>query len=184
MSRIGKKTIPLPDNVNVAVKDGVVEVSGPKGTLSQEITGGLTVNVDADKKDIRIERPNDSKENRALHGLYRSLIANMVQGVVTPFERRLEIKGVGYNAKVQGSEMVMSIGFCHPVKINVPAGIEAETPRPTIIVLRGPDKQKVGQLAADIRKIRPPEPYNGKGIHYEGERVRRKAGKTFVGGAT
>lgn len=183
MSRIGKKPIQIPDGVKVSVKDNLVEVNGPKGKLSQEITAGITIQVDEKEKVVTVDRPGDSKLLRARQGLYRSLLANMVEGVVKPFEKKLEIVGTGYNAKLQGRDVVLNIGFCHPVVIKVEEGLEVETPKPVSIVIRGADKQRVGQLAADIRAIRPPEPYNGKGIKYEDEQIRRKAGKTFVGGA-
>jgi large subunit ribosomal protein L6 len=160
-----------------------VEISGPKGTIRQEITSGIKVNIDDSKKMILVERSGESGDLRARHGLYRAIIANMVAGVVKPYEGRLEIVGVGYNAKLQAKDaLLINIGFCHPVKIALPAGITAECPKPINIVIRGADKALVGQITANIRAIRPPEPYNGKGIRYEGEAVRRKAGKTFVGG--
>ena len=183
MSRIGKQPIPIPSNVKVEIKDALITITGPKGTLAQEITGPIQARLDTDKKELLVERMSKDKNARARHGLYRALLANMVKGVVEEFEKKLEIIGVGYNAKLQeNNQIFMNIGFCHPVLIDIPEGINVEIPNPTTIIIRGANKQMVGQLAANIRAIRPPEPYNGKGIKYSDEVIRRKAGKTFVGG--
>ena len=175
MSRIGKQPITLPDSVNVAVSPGRVQVNGPLGELSQVIPARMKV----EQKDgeLVVERPTERGEDRALHGLTRTLIANMVEGVTKGFEKRLEIQGVGYRATLRGQALELAVGFSHPVVKEPPAGISFEVPAPTQIVVKGTDKQQVGQIAAEIRKIRPPEPYKGKGIRYEGEHVRRKVGK-------
>ena len=175
MSRIGKKPIAVPDGVEVQVGTGQVTVKGPKGELEQDISPEIAVEQEAGNVNVR--RPTDRGEHRALHGLTRSLIANMVEGVTDGFEKRLEIKGVGYRAQLRGKGLELALGFSHPVHVEAPEGIEFEVPQPTEIVVRGIDKQLVGQVAADIRKRRPPEPYKGKGIRYEGEYVRRKVGK-------
>ncbi len=175
MSRIGKKPIILPPGVKVTVAEQVVTVNGPKGTLTQDIPQGITL-TEQDGQ-LLVERPDDTKQNRAYHGLTRALIANMVQGVSTGFERKLELVGVGYRAQMQGSKLVINIGFSHPVEVEPPAGIEFEVPAVTKITVKGIDKQLVGNTAANIRDIRRPEPYKGKGIKYENEIVRRKAGK-------
>jgi len=175
MSRIGRQPVQIPDGVSVAIAPGRVTVKGPKGELSQEFDPDLTVS-EAEGA-LSVQRPTDRGEHRALHGLVRSLIANMVLGVTEGFERKLEIQGVGYRAKLQGKALELALGYSHPVKVEAPEGIEFELPQPTQIVVRGIDKQLVGQVAADIRKARPPEPYKGKGVRYEGEHVRRKVGK-------
>jgi len=175
MSRIGRKPIPVPDTVTVEVSPGSVAVKGPKGELSQRLSSEMKVEQ-ADGT-VTVARPTDRGEHRALHGLTRSLIANMVEGVTDGFEKRLEIQGVGYRAQLKGKNLEMALGFSHPVSIEPPEGIEFEVPQPTEVIVRGIDKQLVGQVAADIRKRRPPEPYKGKGIRYEGEYVRRKVGK-------
>jgi large subunit ribosomal protein L6 len=175
MSRIGKKPIEIPDSVTVDVKPGRVSVKGPKGELAQDITPDMKVELDDGA--LSVARPTDRGEHRALHGLTRSLIANMVEGVTDGFEKRLEIQGVGYRAQLKGKALELALGFSHPVSIPAPEGIEFEVPQPTEIVVRGIDKQLVGQVAADIRKRRPPEPYKGKGVRYAGEHVARKVGK-------
>ena len=175
MSRIGKKPITVPDGVTVEVKPGLVSVKGPKGELSQVVSTEMTVT--RSNGDLTVERPTDRGEHRALHGLTRSLIANMVEGVTEGFEKRLEIQGVGYRARLQGKALELSVGYSHPVSVAAPDGIEFEVPVPTQIVVRGIDKQLVGEIAARIRRSRPPEPYKGKGIRYAGEHVRRKVGK-------
>ncbi len=175
MSRIGKKPITLPKGIEITVNDNMVTVKGPKGTLSQAIPQGITVARQDDQ--IVVERPNDNKQNRSYHGLTRALVANMVQGVSDGFERKLELVGVGYRAQLQGKKLVINIGFSHPVEVDPPEGIEFEVPAVTKITVRGIDKQLVGNTAAVIRDIRRPEPYKGKGIKYENEVVRRKAGK-------
>ena len=175
MSRIGRKPIPVPEAVTVEIAPGRVEVKGPKGELTQVVSQEMAVEQ-ADGAVI-VQRPTDRGEHRALHGLTRSLIANMVSGVTEGFEKRLEIQGVGYRAQLKGRNLEMALGYSHPVSIEAPEGIEFEVPQPTEIVVRGIDKQLVGQVAADIRKRRPPEPYKGKGIRYRGEHVLRKVGK-------
>ena len=175
MSRIGKKPIVDPDGVTVDVKPGMVSVKGPKGELSQVVSPDMKV-TQSDGT-LTVERPTERGPDRALHGLTRSLIANMVEGVTKGFEKRLEIHGVGYRAALRGTALELSVGYSHPVPIEAPAGITFEVPAPTQIVIRGADKQQVGQVSADIRRVRPPEPYKGKGIRYQGEYVRRKVGK-------
>ena len=175
MSRIGRKPIAVPEAVTVELAPGRVVVKGPKGELSQQLSGAMK--VEQDDGAIVVSRPTDRGEHRALHGLTRSLIANMVEGVTEGFEKRLEIQGVGYRAQLKGKNLEMALGYSHPVSIEAPEGIEFEVPQPTEVVVRGIDKQLVGQVAADIRKRRPPEPYKGKGIRYRGEQVMRKVGK-------
>ena len=175
MSRIGRKPIEIPDGVEIDVKPGAVSVKGPKGELEQNVNREMTVAIDDGT--LTVSRPTDRGDHRALHGLTRSLIANMVAGVTDGFERRLEIQGVGYRANLKGKSLEMSLGYSHPVSIEAPAGIEFEVPQPTEIVVRGIDKQLVGETAARIRKSRPPEPYKGKGVRYQGEHVARKVGK-------
>jgi large subunit ribosomal protein L6 len=175
MSRIGRQPIELPSGVNVSISPGRVMVNGPLGELSQQVPARMKV----EKQDasIVVTRPTERGEDRALHGLTRSLIANMVEGVTKGFEKRLEIQGVGYRASMRGASLELNVGFSHPVVKDAPLGITFEVPAPTQIVVKGVDKQQVGQVAAEIRKVRPPEPYKGKGIRYEGEYVRRKVGK-------
>jgi large subunit ribosomal protein L6 len=175
MSRIGRKPIAVPDGVTVDLKPGAVAVKGPKGELSQAVSPDMKVNQD--NGTLTVERPTDRGEHRALHGLTRSLIANMVEGVTNGYEKRLEIQGVGYRARLQGKALELSVGYSHSVSITAPDGIEFEVPTPTQVVVRGIDKQLVGEIAARIRRTRPPEPYKGKGIRYAGEHVRRKVGK-------
>ena len=175
MSRIGRKPINVPDGVEVDVAPGRVKVKGPKGELEQTISADMSL----ERSDgvVTVSRPTDRGDHRALHGLTRSLVYNMVEGVTEGFEKRLEIQGVGYRAALSGKTLNLSLGFSHPVAIEAPDGIEFEVPQPTEIIVRGIDKQLVGQVAADIRKRRPPEPYKGKGIRYRGENVMRKVGK-------
>jgi large subunit ribosomal protein L6 len=175
MSRIGRKPIPVPDSVTVEVAPGSVAVKGPKGELSQALSPEMT--VEQDDGNVTVARPTDRAEHRALHGLTRSLIANMVEGVTNGYEKRLEIQGVGYRAALKGRSLELALGYSHPVAIEAPEGIDFEVPQPTEIIVRGIDKQLVGQVAADIRKRRPPEPYKGKGIRYRDEQVLRKVGK-------
>ncbi len=175
MSRIGRKPIPVPAGVNVAIEPELVTVNGPKGELSERIHRDITVARDGE--DLVVTRPTDRGEHRALHGLTRSLVANMVEGVTAGFEKRLEIQGVGYRAQLKGKDLELALGYSHPVPIKAPDGIEFEVPQPTRIVVRGISKQLVGETAANIRKQRKPEPYKGKGIRYEGEYVARKVGK-------
>jgi large subunit ribosomal protein L6 len=175
VSRIGKQPIPLPDGVDVSIEPELVRVKGPKGELEERVVRDIS--VEQEDGQLVVKRPTDRGDHRALHGLTRSLVANMVQGVTEGFEKRLEIQGVGYRAQLQGKKLVLSLGFSHPVEIQAPDGIEFEVPQPTQIVVRGISKQQVGEVAANIRKRRPPEPYKGKGIRYEGEYVARKVGK-------
>jgi len=175
MSRIGRKPVAVPDAVTVTIAPGNIAVKGPKGELTQ--TYSQEMKVSQEDGTILVARPTDRGEHRALHGLTRSLIANMVEGVTDGFEKRLEIQGVGYRAALKGKNLELALGFSHPVSIEAPAGIEFEVPQPTEIIIRGIDKQLVGQVAADIRKRRPPEPYKGKGIRYRDEQVLRKVGK-------
>ena len=177
MSRIGKAPISVPGGVDVSIADRTVTVKGPNGTLSRPIPGEIVVRQDGDT--LLVERPDDERENRSLHGLTRSLVANMVQGVTGGFTKELEIVGVGYRAEAQGPSTVrFALGYSHPVVVEAPDGITFEVPAPTRVVVKGIDKEKVGQVAANIRSIRKPEPYKGKGVRYAGERVMRKAGKT------
>ena len=175
MSRIGRKPIEIPEGVEINVKPGAVSVKGPKGELDQSVNRDMTVAIE--EGTLTVARPTDRGEHRALHGLTRSLIANMVEGVTDGFERRLEIQGVGYRANLKGRDLEMSLGYSHPVSIEAPEGIEFEVPQPTEVVVRGIDKQLVGETAARIRKSRPPEPYKGKCVRYQGEHVPRKVGK-------
>ncbi len=175
MSRIGRKPIPVPAGVNVAIEPELVTVNGPKGELSERIHRDIT--VERVGEDLVVTRPTDRGEHRALHGLTRSLVANMVEGVTSGYEKRLEIQGVGYRAQLKGKNLELALGYSHAVPIEAPSGIEFEVPQPTRIVVRGISKQLVGEVAANIRKQRKPEPYKGKGIRYEGEYVARKVGK-------
>jgi large subunit ribosomal protein L6 len=175
MSRIGKQPIQLPSGVNVSIDPGRVMVNGPLGELTQSVPA--RIQVERAEDEIRVTRPTERGEDRALHGLTRSLIANMVEGVTKGFEKRLEIQGVGYRAALRGSSLELNVGFSHPVVVEPRAGITFEVPAPNQIVVKGIDKQQVGQTAAEVRSVRPPEPYKGKGIRYEGEYVRRKVGK-------
>jgi large subunit ribosomal protein L6 len=175
MSRIGKQPIPVPAGVTVSIEPGVVRVNGPKGELSEAIHRDITVAQEGEE--VRVTRPTDRGEHRALHGLTRSLVFNMVQGVTQGYEKALEIQGVGYRAQKKGSDLELSLGYSHPVPVKAPDGIEFEVPQPTRVIVRGISKQLVGEVAANIRKQRPPEPYKGKGIRYEGEYVARKVGK-------
>ncbi len=176
MSRIGRMPIPVPSGVDVTLGDGAVTVKGPQGTLARGLPERITLRQDGDV--LVVERPDDERQHRALHGLTRSLVANMVTGVTQGFTKELEIVGVGYRANARGPcTLEMSLGFSHPVVVEAPEGITFEVPSPTRVVVRGIDKELVGQVAADIRKHRRPEPYKGKGVRYAGERVLRKAGK-------
>jgi large subunit ribosomal protein L6 len=175
MSRIGKKPIELPSGVMVALSPGRVQVNGPLGELSQVVPARMQ--IEKREEEIVVTRPTERGEDRALHGLTRTLIANMVEGVTKGFEKHLEIQGVGYRAQLKGAELELAVGFSHTVTVKPRDGITFEVPIPTQIVVKGIDKQKVGQTAAEIRKVRPPEPYKGKGIRYRDEQVRRKVGK-------
>ena len=177
MSRIGKSPIPVPSGVDVTIAGRHITVKGPKGSLERDIPGAITVRQDGDT--LLVERPDDERQNRAMHGLVRSLVNNMVVGVHEEFTKELEIIGVGYRAAAQGTDKLdLALGFSHPVSVDAPDGISFETPSPNRIIVRGVDKEAVGQVAANIRKIRKPEPYKGKGVRYKGERIMRKAGKT------
>ena len=175
MSRIGRQPIELPTGVDVAISPGHVQVAGPLGELAQDVPARMEIAQDAGV--ITVTRPTERGEDRALHGLTRTLVANMVEGVTKGFEKRLEIQGVGYRAALRGSDLELSVGFSHVVIISPRPGITFDVPSPTEVVVKGIDKQLVGQTAAEVRKVRPPEPYKGKGIRYEGEHVRRKVGK-------
>ena len=176
MSRIGKQPIEIPGGVDVAVDgDNTVTVKGPRGSLAQTIHPNIRILIDGGT--VRVERPNDEGFNRGLHGLSRTLVANMVEGVTNGYEKRLSIVGVGYRAALKGKDLEVQVGYSHPVLVPQPEGIEFEVPTATSIVIRGNDKQQVGEVAANIRKIRKPEPYKGKGVRYAGENVRRKVGK-------
>jgi large subunit ribosomal protein L6 len=175
MSRIGKKPIPVPAGVTVSIEPELVRVHGPRGELSERVPRDITVSQDGEQ--LVVTRPTDRGEHRALHGLTRSLVANMVEGVTSGFQKTLEIQGVGYRAALKGRDLELALGYSHPVSVKAPDGIEFEVPMPTRVVVKGNSKQQVGELAANIRKKRPPEPYKGKGIRYEGEYVARKVGK-------
>ncbi|MGH2879681.1 MAG: 50S ribosomal protein L6 [Solirubrobacteraceae bacterium] len=175
MSRIGRRPIQLPSGVTVTIEPELVSVKGPKGELSERVPRDIEVLQEGET--LLVSRPTDRGEHRALHGLTRSLVANMVQGVTDGYEKRLEIQGVGYRAQLKGKNLELAVGYSHPVPIPAPSGIEFEVPQPTRIVVKGISKQQVGEIAAIIRKQRPPEPYKGKGIRYEGEYVQRKVGK-------
>ena len=177
MSRIGKLPVVLPAGVTAELSDGnVLKVKGPKGELTQTFSSDMEIKIDGNV--ITVARPSDHKDMRALHGLTRALINNMVVGVNELFARELEIVGIGYRANMDGKKLVLNMGYSHPVEMEQPEGITFEVPAPTQIIVKGIDKQRVGQIAANIREVRPPEPYKGKGIRYKGENVRRKEGKT------
>jgi len=181
VSRIGRQPIPIPAGVEVRLEGNTVRVKGPKGELSRTLHEAVQVTVDNGR--VIVTRASDEPEHRALHGLTRTLVANMVKGVTEGYEKRLEINGVGYRASKQGNKLVLAMGYSHPVEFEPPPGIQFEVPSPTQITVRGVDKELVGEIAARIRRVRPVEPYLGKGIRYEGEHVRRKAGKAGkVGG--
>lgn len=176
MSRIGNKTITVPENVTVTRNENEVTVKGPKGELTRSFSPVITMTVDGN--DISFSRPNDLKENRAMHGTMRANLNNMIVGVTVGFEKALELIGVGYRAQLQGNKLVMNVGYSHPVEFDIEEGITVEVPANTRVIIKGSNKERVGELAANIRAIRPPEPYKGKGIRYVGEVVRRKEGKT------
>ncbi|MBR5772845.1 MAG: 50S ribosomal protein L6 [Clostridia bacterium] len=180
MSRIGKKPIEIPAGVDVKIEGNLVTVKGPKGTLSRDIHPNIAVEKDGNT--ITVSRPDDSKQNRSLHGLSRTLIANMVHGVNETFKRELEVNGIGYRAEMKGKDLVLKVGYSHDVIMKAPEGITIEVPAPNKIIISGTDKQKVGQFAANVREKRPPEPYKGKGIKYVEEHIRRKEGKAGKGG--
>ena len=175
MSRIGKQPIEVPAGVTVSIDPGRVMVNGPLGTLQQQVPQRMK--IEQSDGSITVTRPTERGEDRALHGLTRSLVANMIEGVTKGFERRLELQGVGYRASMQGADLRLDVGYSHPVVMKAPQGITFEVPTPTEIIVRGTDKQQVGQVTAEVRKVRPPEPYKGKGIRRKGEYVRRKVGK-------
>ena len=180
MSRIGKQPVPVPAGVKVAIAGGVVKVEGPKGKLEQPYHPNMK--VDSDGQAVTVTRPNDERQNRALHGLTRALINNMVVGVTTGFTKRLKIEGVGFQAALRGTAVELTVGYANRLVHTPPAGVTVAVPDPTTIVITGADKQKVGQFAAEVRASRKPEPYKGKGIRYENETVRRKEGKSFAAG--
>jgi large subunit ribosomal protein L6 len=180
MSRIGRQPITVPTTVDVTVDGSTVSVKGPKGSLEQSFQPDMHIILEDGV--LRVERPSDERQHRSLHGLTRTLLANMVQGVTEGYEKRLEIVGVGYRAALKGADLELALGFSHTVPFPAPPGIEFEVPAPTRITIRGIDKQQVGEVAANIRKLRKPEPYKGKGVRYEGEYVRKKAGKAAKGG--
>lgn len=180
MSRIGRQPVPVPAGVEVSIEGSTVRVKGPRGQLVRDFHPEMTIRQEDGV--LRVERPSDDKLHRSLHGLTRTLLANMVAGVTKGFEKTLELSGVGYRASKQGRKLVLAVGYSHPVEIVPEEGLEIDVPAPTKIVVKGIDKEKVGNLAAKIRSIREPEPYKGKGIKYEGERIRRKAGKAGVKG--
>jgi large subunit ribosomal protein L6 len=193
MSRIGNLPVPLPSAVSAEVSDNTFSIRGPKGSLEQRIPPGIRVHVDTGQQQIRVERENDDRQTKALHGLTRNLIANMARGVTEGYTKSLQIVGVGYSAKVQGKSLVLNVGFSNPVTVPIPDGIEIDEPQTgsmlisgvgsvpcTTLRIHGIDKQAVGQFAAQVRRIRPPEPYKAKGIRYEGEEIHRKAGKAFA----
>lgn len=178
MSRIGKKPVPIPGNVKVGVTEGEVCAEGPKGKLNYRFHPRMKVSLRENA--LIVERPTNIRTDRALHGLTRSLLANMVRGVAEGYTKELEIEGIGYRAQLAGRKLVLNLGFSHPVEYPIPEGIEIKCPKPTQIVVSGADRQKVGQVAADIRHFHEPEPYKGKGIRYVGEAIRRKQGKTMA----
>ena len=175
MSRIGRKPIEVPASVSIGLTPGRVQVNGPLGELSQSVPPRMK--IEQGEEGIRVTRPTERGEDRALHGLTRTLIANMVEGVTKGFEKNLEIQGVGYRASLRGTDLELNVGYSHPVILKPRAGITFEVPAPTQVIVKGTDKQQVGQTAAEVRSVRPPEPYKGKGIRYQGEIVRRKVGK-------
>jgi large subunit ribosomal protein L6 len=182
MSRIGKKPVPVPAGVDVTLSDGTVRVKGPKGELSFRHHPAMQVEWDAGARALHVRRPNEQRANRALHGLTRALIANMVQGVQQPYQKQLEIQGVGYQASLSGKTLALQVGYANTIKLPLPPLVTCELPSPTQIIVRSIDKHAVGQFAANIRRVKPVEPYKGKGIRYVGEHVRRKAGKAFATG--
>ncbi|HIE96203.1 MAG: 50S ribosomal protein L6 [Fuerstiella sp.] len=179
MSRIGNKPINFPAEVTVTLAGQEISVKGAKGDLKLTVHPNMSLEVNDADRVVKVSRPNDLRENRALHGLTRSLIQNMVEGVVKQFERRLTVVGVGYNASLAGKKLSLQVGFANTVVLEVPPGVDVEVPAPTSVIVRSADKQAVGQFAANVRQVRPPEPYKGKGIRYENEQVRRKSGKAF-----
>jgi large subunit ribosomal protein L6 len=175
MSRIGRRPVPVPNGVTVTVQGSAITVKGPKGELSRKLHPEMLVAVENGV--VNVNRPSEEQKHRALHGLTRSLIANMVEGVTQGYKKQLEITGVGYKAEVKPFGLQLALGYSHPLEYRAPAGIKLTAPQPTVVIIEGPDKEKVGQVAAEIRLLRKPEPYKGKGVKYQGEQVRRKAGK-------
>ena len=182
MSRIGKMPVPIPSGVNVDVKGNLVQVKGPKGTLSERLPAPIEISVA--NGEITFDRPDDKKTSRALHGLARALVANMVKGVTDQFSKELEIQGVGYRAEAKGKKLVLNVGYSHPIEMAIPDDVKVSVDRNVIVKIEGASRQRVGQFAADIRSVRPPEPYKGKGIRYLGEHIRRKVGKAGAAGGT
>lgn len=182
MSRIGKQPVPVPKGVEITPRDGGLKVKGKHGELSLAYPPGMAVEWDESARQLKVHRPDDQRRSRALHGLTRALVANVVTGVEKPFEKRLEIQGVGYQASLAGKQLKLQVGFANTVVLDIPPLVTCEVPQPTQIVVRSIDKHACGQFAANIRKVRPPEPYKGKGIRYVGEFVRRKVGKAMAGG--
>jgi len=180
MSRVGKIPISIPEGVTVAVDGDTVHVKGPKGDLSRAFTGGIQATVDDGR--LSLTRPNDEPRSKSLHGLYRSLCKSMVEGVRTGFQKRMEVVGVSYQASTEGNSLRLQVGFSHPVFLDIPKGLTVVCPSATVIEISGCDKQAVGEFAARARRVRPPEPYKGKGVRYSGEKIVQKAGKSFVGG--
>lgn len=176
MSRIGKLPVPVPSGVDIKIEDGVIEVKGPKGTLTQKIPAPITIEKNEDGT-LQVSRPNDERESRSMHGLTRTLVANMVEGVTKGYEKKLEIVGTGYRVTAKGQDLELALGFSHPIAVKAPEGITFTVEGPTKLTVAGISKQLVGETAANIRKLRKPEPYKGKGVRYKGEQVRRKAGK-------
>ena len=178
MSRIGKKPVPIPSGVKVEVKEGIVYIEGPKGKLTQTTRNQVKVNVENNQ--VVVSRFSDSKFDKSVHGLYRALIANMIKGVTEGYSKELEIAGIGFKAQVEANKLKMQLGYSHPVIFPIPEGIKIETPKQTQIVIRGIDKEKVGEIASEIRYLCPPEPYKGKGIRFAGEYIKKKVGKAWV----
>lgn len=180
MSRIGKKPVPV-GKAKVTVTDRKIQIEGPKGKLDLDVHPTITVKLDGDKKELVVTRPNDEKQSKALHGLTRALLANMIEGVTNGYKKSLEIQGVGYKAEMKGKNLVLAVGYANTVSMPIPSGVTVTMEGTNKIHVAGPDKQAVGQFAAEVRKIRKPEPYKGKGIRYDGEKVKTKAGKAFAG---
>jgi large subunit ribosomal protein L6 len=180
MSRIGKKPVPI-GAAKVSVQDKIVKIEGAKGKLELNVHPAITVVLDAGKKELVVTRPNDERQNKALHGLTRSLLANMIQGVIAGYKKSLEIQGVGYKAEIKGKNLVMSVGYANTISVPIPTGVNVAMEGVTKIHITGPDKQLVGQFASDVRRVRKPEPYKGKGVRFEGEVVKIKPGKAFAG---
>ncbi len=178
MSRIGKRKLVLPKGVVAEIEDSIIRIRGPKGVLQEKLPSALSVKIDGES--VSIERTSEDRKTRALHGLLRSLVSNMITGVSEGFTRSLDIVGVGYRAELAGRELMLQLGYSHKVRYVLPEGVDAEVPRPTLVVLRGIDKRLVGQTAAIIRSLKEPEPFKGKGIRYSGERIRQKVGKAGV----